>query len=157
MKIFNSDVILGIVVIAGAAVYLWADSRLPVAAMADPLGPKAFPVLVGCGLILSGLILLAEGRKKYRTASGTTHRRRVDMRQVATLCGMLVWTVLYYATFDSVGYLIGTPIFIFGLLCHFHRGKHLVNGLIAIGFTAVAYALFSLLLHVPLPTGPIPI
>jgi len=43
------------------------------------------------------------------------------------------------------------------LLSHFHRGHHIVNVCVAVGFTGVVYALFSLFLGVPLPTGPLPI
>jgi putative tricarboxylic transport membrane protein len=159
MKTLNTDMILAIVVAGGAAIYLWADSRLPVAAMADPLGPKAFPVLVGCGLILSALLIFLEGNGKRLATSGDGGERRrwIDKRQALTIGGMLAWTIVYYATFDSAGYLIATPIFLFGLLCHFHRGKFLVNAAVAVGFTALAYALFSVFLHVPLPAGPLPI
>jgi putative tricarboxylic transport membrane protein len=158
MKTLSTDNILAIIVVVGAAIYLWADSRLPVANMADPLGPKAFPVLVGCGLLLSAAIIFLEGRKKQRGAKGETGERRgFDRRQALTIVGMLVWTILYYATFETLGYLIATPIFLFGLLCHFHRNKYLINVAISIGFTLIAYALFSMFLHVPLPTGPLPL
>jgi putative tricarboxylic transport membrane protein len=159
MRVLRAENILGTVVIVGALVYLWADIHLPATNMADPLGPKAFPALIGGGLVLSGLLLYLEGWKKQRSAerqpAEPVARVPIDKGQIATLCAMIAWTVLYYATFETVGYLIGTPIFIFGLLSYFHRRRYFVNLAVAIGFTVIAYALFSLLLHVPLPTGPL--
>jgi putative tricarboxylic transport membrane protein len=109
-------------------------------------------------LILSGLLLFLEIWKKRRAAEAgklaASHEPPVDKHQLSILCAMVAWTALYYATFEYLGYLIATPIFLLGLLSHFHRRHHLVNVLVALGFTLAVYALFSLLLGVPLPTGP---
>jgi putative tricarboxylic transport membrane protein len=90
------------------------------------------------------------------TAGGAVHPKPpVDKRQMAILVAMVAWTALYYAVFEKLGYLIATPIFLLGLLCHHHRGHHVTNLLVAFGFTAIVFLLFSRLLNVPLPTGPL--
>jgi len=66
MKSVKSDAWLAIVVIVGAAIYLYMDMHLPEVRLSDPLGPKAFPALVGVGLISSALLLLLEGHNKAR-------------------------------------------------------------------------------------------
>jgi putative tricarboxylic transport membrane protein len=71
MKSVKGDVWLAIVVIAGAAIYLYLDLQLPEVRLSDPLGPKAFPALVGVGLISSALLLLFEGHSKARHAAHT--------------------------------------------------------------------------------------
>jgi putative tricarboxylic transport membrane protein len=159
MRALRADVALAICVILGAAIYLWADSTLKAARIGDPLGPKAFPALIGAGLILSGILLLFEVRRKSREAKPlpVAGAPVADRSRPLILCAMVAWTALYYATFEYLGYLIATPIFLFGLLANFHRGHHWVNLAVALGFTLVVYALFSLLLGVPLPTGPLPI
>jgi len=58
MKSLKGDAQLAIGVIVLAAVYLYMDMRLPEVRLSDPLGPKAFPALVGVGLIASALLLL---------------------------------------------------------------------------------------------------
>ncbi|WP_322101377.1 tripartite tricarboxylate transporter TctB family protein [Paraburkholderia sp. J41] len=68
MKSVKGDVWLAIVVIVGAAIYLYMDLQLPEVRLSDPLGPKAFPALVGVGLIASALLLLLEGRARTRHA-----------------------------------------------------------------------------------------
>ena len=45
-----------------AAAYLYATSMLPSMEIGDPLGPKAFPVLLGILLALAGVLLLIESR-----------------------------------------------------------------------------------------------
>src|ERR1700743_3157554 len=69
MKSIRSDVWLAFCVMALAAVYLYMDMRLPEVRLSDPLGPKAFPALVGVGLISSALLLLFEGHRKARHAA----------------------------------------------------------------------------------------
>ena len=41
------DVLLGVCVAIGAAVYLYAAARLPALQIGDPMGPQAFPALIG--------------------------------------------------------------------------------------------------------------
>ena len=161
MRALRAETALAACIIVGALIYLWADSTLPVSRIGDPLGPKAFPALVGGGLILSGILLLLEIWKKRRSPEFEKAASRrtvaVDHRRQVILCAMVAWTALYYLTFDALGYLIGTPLFLLGLLSYFHRGHHLANAMTAVGFTAAVYGLFTLLLGVPLPTGPLPV
>src|SRR5271154_7580098 len=70
------------------------------------------------------------------------------------LAGMVAWTCCYYAVFEPIGYIIATIIYLFGLLCFFNRGRHGTNAAVAVGFTAIAYGVFSRLLDVQLPPGP---
>lgn len=60
MKSVKADVWLGICIIVGALVFLYADSQLSSVNIGGRLGPKAFPALVGIGLLCSGLLLLRE-------------------------------------------------------------------------------------------------
>jgi putative tricarboxylic transport membrane protein len=159
MRTLRADAMLAVVVIVVAAIYLYLDANLPSTRIGDPLGPKAFPALVGGGLILAALLLLFETRKKRRAAGGAkVEPRSVDEKHVALLLGgMVAWTALYYFWFERLGYLIATPLFVLGLLSYFNRRRHAVNLAVAAGFTIVVYLLFTTLLGVPLPPGPLPI
>jgi putative tricarboxylic transport membrane protein len=159
MRALRADLYLAIAVIVVAAIYLHADYGLRAANLGDPLGPKAFPALVGGGLVLSALLLLLETWKKRRALpeSRAEPRRPVDKHVVLSLVAMVVWAGVYYYFFEILGYLIATPLFLFGLLSFFNKGRYLTNVLVALGFTAVVYLLFSILLGVPLPPGPLPL
>ena len=159
MRALRADIILAITIIAVAAIYLFMDAHLRSARIGDPLGPKAFPALVGGGLVLSAVLLLLETRKKRELLTDTRIEPRTaeEKHVIHVLIGMVAWTALYYYVFDRLGYLIATPIFIFGLLSYFNRGRHRMNAAIAGGFTLVVYMLFAVFLGVPLPSGLLPL
>lgn len=172
MKSIKGDVWLAFCVIALAAVYLYMDMRLPEVRLSDPLGPKAFPALVGVGLIASALVLLLEGRNRDRSPAHNDTPAKPATGPVAEvphadgaheskghpliLIAMVGWTALYYLAFERAGYLFATTIFLFGLLLYFNRNRLKTNLAIALGVTVFFDLLFSQLLGVPMPTGFLP-
>ncbi|MDI7066152.1 tripartite tricarboxylate transporter TctB family protein [Klebsiella pneumoniae] len=172
MKSIKGDVWLAFCVITLAVVYLYMDMRLPEVRLSDPLGPKAFPALVGVGLSPSALTLLLEGRNRHRSHSHIdtpvrpasaasaevqhASSARESKNHPLILIGMVAWTALYYLAFERVGYLLATSIFLFGLLIYFNRNRLKTNLAIALGVTVFFDLLFSQLLGVPMPTGFLP-
>ena len=152
----KGDVRLALVVIAVAVVYLVMDLRLPPVRLGDPLGPKAFPAVVGIGLAVSAVLLLFEVRKKNRAEVQADTESKADSgakRRPLVLLAMVGWTVLYYACFVPAGYLVATSVFLLGLLSYFNRGRHKTNVAVAVGFTLVFDLLFTYLLGIPMPPG----
>jgi putative tricarboxylic transport membrane protein len=158
------DWVLAGCAVIGALIYLYADSQLPLVRIGDPLGPKIFPAIIGGGLLLSGLLLMLETYRKRRQvlsvsaaapspAPPAPAHAPQDRQRPGVLLGMLAWTVVYYFAFEPVGYLVSTVVFLLGLLTMFHRKKPRTNLAVALGFTAVIYAIFTQLLHVPMPQG----
>jgi len=148
------DWLLAIAILLGATVYLYADSRLPQLAIGDPMGPRAFPALIGIGLLLSGLLLILETwRKRAAAAPHAADAAAGDPKHLKILLALAAWTALYYVAFEPVGYLIATPIYLFALLAFFNPRRWLVNSAVALGFTASAYGVFAGLLNVQLPGG----
>ena len=127
---------------------------------ATPWAPKIFPAIIGGGLLLSGLLLMLETYRKRQPvvpaaapSSQAVAPASQDRQRPGVLLGMLAWTVVYYFAFEPVGYLVSTVVFLLGLLTMFHRKKPRTNLAVALGFTAVIYAIFTQLLHVPMPQG----
>jgi putative tricarboxylic transport membrane protein len=145
--------VLAVGAVVGGCVYLYADSQIPDPVIADPLGPKAFPALIGAGLVLSGLLLSVEAWKKRHAAARIPDMTPGEKRYYLILIGMVVWTVAYYTAFEPVGYVPSTMIYLFGLLMYFNRGRLWVNAVIAICFTGAAYAVFARFLGVSMPAG----
>lgn len=148
------DGILSIGVAVLAVAYLYSDYLLPHPSSGDPVGPQLFPALVGLGLLGSALLMLVEaGRKRRRLTLITTGHRRPDKRRYAAMVAAAIWTLVYYAVLERVGYLLSTAIFIFVLLLYFNPHKYFVNTAIAAGFAVVVYVLFTKILSVDLPQG----
>ncbi len=146
------DWILAACAAVGAILYLNADYHMPRLELGDPLGPRAFPALVGCLLLISAVLLAIETWRRQPVAETAT--APAGPSHYPVLFGMLIWTVCYYTVFEPAGYIIATVCYLFGLLCYFNKGRHLMNVLVAVGFTAVAYGVFSRLLGVQFPPGP---
>lgn len=147
------DRMLATVVAVMALAYLYSDWRIPRLELGDPLGPRAFPALVGILLLISAVLLMLEARRGQHAP--VVAAARSGPSHLPVLLGILFWTIGYYAAFEAAGYIIATIVYLFGLLCVFHKGRHKSNALIAGGFTAVAYGIFSQLLNVQLPLGPL--
>jgi putative tricarboxylic transport membrane protein len=147
------DWVLAICTAIGAVVYLNADSKLPQLQVGDPMGPQVFPALIGIGLLGSALLLMAETWRKRRLAGTTPPPDPTAPAHRLILLGMVLWTALYYFAFEPLGYLTSTLIYMFVLLACFNRGRWLINAACAVGFTLVAYGVFTRFLQVSLPQG----
>ncbi len=152
-----AEYILAICAAVLAVIYLAIGAQLPPVVIGDPLGPKVFPAIIGCGMLLSAIVIMLEARAKTRTSLETaikaTHDSHGESKARMILCGMAVWTLAYYMIFEGAGYVLSTVIYVMGMLIYFHPRRWMANVLIAIGFTGVAYGVFAHLLGVALPRG----
>ncbi len=80
MNTKKPDVWLALCVIAGALVYLYSDLHMPVMRSGDPLGPRAFPALIGGGLLFAGALLLVETYRKARAEAAVRLRTQAAAR-----------------------------------------------------------------------------
>jgi len=67
-----------------------------------------------------------------------------------------IWTGLYLAVFEWLGYAIATSIYLLILMAYFHRGKWTSNILTSVLYSFISYWMFSRLLGVSLPRGILP-
>ncbi len=134
-----------------AAVYLYATSKIPTLEIGDPLGPKAFPVLLGIALILGAILLFIETLRKSPVEA---ERAQPESRKHWWLIGgVVVWTALYFALFDRVGYLVTTVVYLLPLMAVFNPGRWVANVLTSVLWAVGSYALFVKVLGVSLPAG----
>jgi putative tricarboxylic transport membrane protein len=164
MKKISPDAVLIVCVLAFAAAYLWADSLLPASSLGDPLGPRVFPALVGGGLLLSAVLMVVEMVAKSRAVAPAepapatddahdAHDGPTSRHSALALLGTAAWTAAYYVTLERAGYLIGTVVFLGGLLSYFNRGRYWTNAIVAVAFTLIVDALFTHVLGTPMPEG----
>lgn len=131
--------------------YLHQAEQIPVMFFGDPLGPRAFPRLITGLLALSALLWMAE----------TIAARRAAMREdsapgpVLLPIAVMAWFSLYVLTLETLGFVIGSVLFLLGMLVVFHPGRWVTNLSVALVLPVAAQILFSRILSVPLPAGPI--
>lgn len=136
-----------------AAVYLYATTLIPALEIGDPLGPKAFPRLLGIGMLIAAGLLFIEMWKERREQASVPAAANVwDTRFLRILLAVAVWTGLYYALLEKLGYIVDSAIYLFALMAWFNRGKWIANGLTAVLYSVLSYIMF-VKLDVNLPRG----
>lgn len=146
-----ADSLSGGVVVAGAALLLWAASGLP-AMPGQRFGPATFPTLIAIAMGTAGLVVLWRGRAERPLFSVGTlgHDRRVQAAVLWLLGGLVLLLVLWRPA--------GFPL----LAAVYSGGLMLILGVrpLPAVFWACAVAIavhlvFTRLLLVPLPAGPL--
>ncbi len=140
-----------------AAVYLYATTQIPTLEIGDPLGPKAFPNLLGIALILAAILLFVETLKAKPEEAAAPAVPRGSMRHLWMIGGVIAWTAFYFGVFDVAGYLLSTAIYLLVLTGVFNRGKRFANVLTSVLFALGSYILFVEILGVTLAKGAPPI
>jgi len=147
--IFVCTVIIGVV-------YLYATTLIPSLEIGDPLGPKAFPRLIGGALFIAAAMLALEmWNERKKGAAKAAGEAPFDPTVLKVLAVVVIWAGIYYGTFETLGYILGTSLFLLPMTAWFNRGKWLANILSAVIFSAMTYWLF-VALDVRLPKGILP-
>src|SRR5688572_27738198 len=135
-----------------AAVYLYATTLIPSLEIGDPLGPKAFPRLLGITLLIAAGLLFLEILKERKQPKPAPGEELATWRYAGVIIAVTVWTGIYYAVFDKLGYITSTTVYLLALMAWFNRGKWLANVLSAVLFRVLSYLMF-VQLDVHLPRG----
>lgn len=140
-----SDRLLGAVCVVASAAMAWAAQDYAAAISYEPVGPRAFPLLLACGLSLCGLWLV------LRPTAGAEAFRGVPW-QATALCAAAV--LVYALLFQWLGFALATALMALPVGMAFGGSwKQSLAGGGALGL--VLYLLFDRLLDVVLPTGPL--
>jgi putative tricarboxylic transport membrane protein len=156
-EVCMADRVIFVCTLILAGIYFYATEKLPSLEIGDPLGPKAFPRLLGIALVITAVVLLLEIlRARKQPVRPVANAQPVDARTYLVVAGVVVWTFAYILIFERLGFMIATSIFLLGLMSYFHRGKWVSNVLSAFGFAIGAYFLFKVL-GVQLAPGILPL
>lgn len=147
-----ADRIIFVCVLVLAGVYFWATAQIPSLEIGDPLGPKVFPRLLGILLLIAAVMLLLE----MRCGTPQPEAGEGGRGHYGVIAAVVVWTFLYFITFERIGFIIGTAVYLLALMAYFHRGNWRTNVLTSVLFALGSYLLFSRLLDVNLPRGVLP-
>jgi len=163
--IVRKDVIAAAVLVAFGAFVVMIGLKIPLGVAIDPLGPRTFPVALGAGIALCG-VLLVVGMLLFRRApagAGPGFLADMDPEDEAAvdagpfslrrLVGAVAITAAYLAAFEPVGYLPSTWVYVLALML-LHggaRGRSLVTTPPIV--TLVLYLTFKFGLKIPIPEG----
>lgn len=140
-----------------AAVYFYATAQIPTLEIGDPLGPKAFPRLLGIGLLIAaGILLLEMLRAKKAVALEAAPKTPLQWRHYLVVGAAAIWTGIYFAVFEWLGYAIATSIYLAALTAYLHKGHLKTTVLTSLLFSFISYFLFTQLLGVTLARGILP-
>ncbi|HEX2830201.1 MAG TPA: tripartite tricarboxylate transporter TctB family protein [Burkholderiales bacterium] len=155
-----ADRVIFVCTLVLAGVYLYATEQLPTLEIGDPLGPKAFPRLLGVGLVLAAILLLFEMVKARKAAPANRQASASEPAgrgAPAIVAGVAVWTFLYFMVFERLGYVVATTLYLVPLMMYFNKKRPLMNVLTAVLFCAGSYLLFTKVLGVNLAPGILPL
>lgn len=149
-----ADRLLAVFIIALGSAYIYGTKFIRVVSggQADPLGPRVFPILIGIIAITAGVMLILESIRKQRSGENGQPISAIPSQPVA-VTALFAWMLLYYLAFEPVGYLLSTPVFLFGVMTFFNRGKWMVNTITAVLFPLAIYTGFTQLIGKDLGEG----
>ncbi|MDO9434839.1 tripartite tricarboxylate transporter TctB family protein [Hydrogenophaga sp.] len=138
-----SDRVLGAVSVVTAAAMAWATRDYVAPYSYEPLGPRAFPLLLAICMGLGGLWLL------FRPTAGGEAFRQVPWKGTLCCCGAIL---VYAALFQSLGFILATVLMSFPVGMAF-GGTWKQSLLAGIGIGVGFHFLFDKLLDVTMPGG----
>lgn len=144
------DLRVGIALVMLAAAVLWSAQAFPVVP-GQQLGAGFLPKLVGAGLLLCGLGLVA------RSLRGKAYDDLVaapssSWRDIASALLILASIAAYIALADKLGFLLVAPLCLLAVFRVLQVGWGPAIGF-ALGGTLLVHLAFYKLLRVPLPWG----
>ncbi len=81
----KTDRVIFVCILVLAAVYFYATAQIPSLEIGDPLGPKAFPRLLGIGLLVTaGMLFMEMWKAKKAGAPKDAGRRSRDRITIIT-------------------------------------------------------------------------
>lgn len=135
----------------GFALWKSFDIRQPSAYR--PMGPRVFPVIISCSLIVIGALFVIEtlrGADAAVTEHVSEELRTADHKQAALVVALLI---AYASAFERIGYIVATTAFL-PAVAHVLGSRRLLRDLVvAVVLSVVAFTVFTELLSIALPEG----
>lgn len=146
--------VTGLVALIVGVVYLIATYNLPESAVADPIGPRAFPFIISACLLAVGLMLVLKKETLTAKNRAVVFTWATEKALVLNIIYTCVAGVVFGLILEPVGYLISTVLFMTAMMfITYGKSRTFFNIAIALTFSLTTYGLFFGLLDVSLPRG----
>ncbi len=152
MKV-KRDQITGLALVILGIVMLVLISQFKKPISAEYPGPRMMPGIAAIGMIICGLGIFVNGCRQ-KTADKTVITKAGMLRIVITFAALC----LYILGMQYLGFLIVTPLLVFGLAVYFAKASHVevkiwVCIVFAVAVTAIIWAMYVPLFGMELPVG----
>jgi len=162
-RVWHRDLVLAALTLVLAVFYLGAAAEIPESALSDNVGASGFPNLIGWGLIIASTALVlrtlltapgGEGPGTSAPAAGDGDDVWATPRRTALrAAGLAAIAAAFLLLLPWTGYLVAVAAMILAVALYQGRRPSVVVLGVAAGGAAVLFALFVLLLDIPLPRG----
>lgn len=114
------------------------------------VGPRFFPILIGVGMMLSGVWLGVQTWRKQQAGEKFADLEEIDWRTWGAAALVLL---VYIFALAPLGYIIATSAFLFVEARIFGSKAWLRDAIVSVGISVVIYLFFNGLLKIGLPAG----
>lgn len=154
----NYDYLTAVISIAFGVIYGLMAYAIPRSRIGNPIAPSVFPLILAGGMIVFGLILLF--KSNIQDLKIAIQKDKDNQDEHVKKRSQMIWvsciSILIYAlTFEHLGYVLSTFVFMMINLANTERDKWARNTLVAVIFSVVVYYLFFYVLGISLPMTPI--
>jgi len=161
MNVNREERIASFVVAAFSLAYFVGAFLIPMPTLKQQMGPGFFPKGIGVAmLILSGIYVLQQLRggvkEDEERAAIIGAEEKIQGKVNLKRIGFILVLMLFYAfVFERLGYAISTFVVFMAGVLYLDR-RHLVrDGIVAVIASFVLYYVFTTILRVQLPAGPL--
>ena len=161
-KHLNTDTVAGGIGFAFALAYLAAAFTIPEGSFSNAaVGPAALPIVIGAALAVASLalavrdVLRGAPVEKELEAEGAEELDDNPAQSPARFAVVAGLSLGYILLFLPLGYVVSTFLFLFGTTMYLDRGRPVRNVVYSLLFALIVYYVFTELLTVVLPAGPL--
>lgn len=156
----RKDLICGLMALALAAVYLIETSKIQVSALGDTVGSGGFPFILGWLLAGTAALLLVQAALGAKVVAAA----RPDADDMAVVdvpprvmfkraAGLALIAAAFIALLDLLGYILSIALMLGAVMIYQGLALSGRTVLVSAGGALLLFALFGLLLGIPLPAG----
>ena len=152
---------MALIVALYGAFLIVATSQQPPGPTFDPIGKQGLPYALGGFILLGGVVLTVRRLRTWRDEPGNlvyeegTEDEPGHPASLVRAMFVVALTAGYAIALAYLGFLLATPIYIVASLWVMDFRSIVPLVVISIAFTLVVFLVFSQVLSVPLPVGPL--
>jgi putative tricarboxylic transport membrane protein len=137
--------ILGAVCVLLGLAYIWGATQIETGLILDPLGPQAFPIIVGCVLVISAIVVFLQPDPAPEWPR---------LSRALEIVAAVAVLIAYALTLEPVGFVVSTAIA--ASILSWRLGSEPLWAIISgIGISVGIYTVFHLILGLSLARGPL--